>query len=86
MIEDLLYRLTFLPQNKIIEALAAQYERPEENIAKKLLAKELLSYITGSSDRAESVSNYSRYFNLDFASLVAYRLMLERKTCRSTGS
>ena len=72
MIEDLLYRLTFLPENKIKEALREQSERPEENFSKKLLARELLGYITGSSDRAESVSNYSRYFSLDFASLVVY--------------
>lgn len=70
MIEDLLYRLTFLPEHKIKESMLAQAEHPEQNSAKKLLAKELLGYITGSSDRAESVSNYSRYFSLDFDVLV----------------
>ena len=71
MLEPLLFRLTFLPEEEILAATRQQQANPEQNFAKKLLAREVISYITGSPLKYESISNYSLYFGLDFALLVA---------------
>lgn len=70
LIEDLLFRLTFLPESEIQHTMAENQARPDDSIPKKRLAQEILSYITGSKDKAEGVSKYSTYFNLDLESLV----------------
>lgn len=70
MLEPLYFRLTFLSEEQISENLLKQSASPEQNIGKKLLAKEIISYITGSSQKAESVANYSNYFTLDYSLLV----------------
>lgn len=88
MAEDLLLRLTFLPEAAVAEAMAIQNAKPESSHAKLLLATEVLSYITGSRAKAEGVRNYSKYFNLDLEALVSrlYGLRLESLLRRSLQS
>lgn len=79
LLESLYYRLTFIPEEEILQIIAKQAESPEQNIGKKRLAKEIISYITGSSTKADSVSNYSKYFTLDFSLLVFLQLIIRRR-------
>lgn len=70
MVEPLLHQLTFLPVAEIDRIMQEQASKPDSKHAKLILAKELLSYISGSYAKAEAVCNYSKYFSIDFAELV----------------
>jgi tyrosyl-tRNA synthetase len=65
MLEPLLYRLTFLPQDTIHSVMLEQHRAPENNAAKLLLVREVLAYVTGSLEKADAVTNYKKYFSLD---------------------
>lgn len=84
MLEMLFYRLTFMPEEEIMAALALQSASPEQNLGKKRLAKEIISCITGSSLKADSVANYSNYFSLDFGLLVGHIITTRKRKAASS--
>ena len=53
-------------------------KNPEENFSKKHLSRELIAYIASSYKVADSVSNYSKYFDLKPEVLVCNSSQLDQ--------
>jgi tyrosyl-tRNA synthetase len=71
IIEPLLFKLTFIGAEEIAAIIKKNSKKPESNFAKIALAKELIAYISASTATADQVANYSKYFSMDLAAIVA---------------
>lgn len=70
LLEDLYLRYTF-ESPETVKAIVADHSRmPENRTAQLRLAKTLIEMITGDKHTAEQISNYRRYFQINFDEIV----------------